>query len=137
MSPPLASLTRQNYDLQFGVNVLGHFYLTQLLHPVLLATAKATGQKTRVLSYTCATAPVARIDYTTLMNGPARRRCSMAHLHKQSKLVSCASRTYLGRGEGELTYIVQGNLLFALELAEQYGEQEIMSLLSVPQCSKL
>lgn len=88
MAPPLAALTRQNYDLQFGVHVLGHFYLTRLLLPVLLATAKATGQKSRVLSYTCATPPVVRIDYTTLMRGPARARCSPAHLHKQSKLVS-------------------------------------------------
>ena len=36
MAPPVALLTRQQYDLQFGVNVIGHFYLTQLLLPVLL-----------------------------------------------------------------------------------------------------
>ncbi|EJF58259.1 NAD(P)-binding protein [Dichomitus squalens LYAD-421 SS1] len=106
MSSPIVLLTRQRYDLQFGVNVLGHFYLTQLLLPVLLATARATGQKVRVINYSSLFGPDARIDYTTLMDGPVRRKCSPAQLYRQSKLA---------------------NLLFALGLAEQYGEQGIVS----------
>ncbi|KAI0771300.1 NAD(P)-binding protein [Trametes elegans] len=107
MCPPLSLLTRQRYDYQFGVNVLGHFYLTQLLLPVLLSTAKATGDKSRVLNYTCAIPQTCRVDYTTLMDGPVRRRSSAAQLYRQSKL---------------------GNLLFSLELADQYGEQGIVSI---------
>ncbi|KAI0767771.1 NAD(P)-binding protein [Fomes fomentarius] len=110
MSPPMSLLTRQGYDLQFGVNVLGHFYLTQLLLPVLLETAKATAQKVRVLNYTASsgsTPPAPRIDYTTLMEGPVRRTLSPAQLHKQSKL---------------------GTLLLALELAERHGDQGVVSI---------
>ncbi|KAI0752428.1 NAD(P)-binding protein [Daedaleopsis nitida] len=110
MAPPLALLSRQRYDLQFAVHVLGHFFLTQLLLPVLLATAKASGQKVRVLNYTApvpARATAGRIDYTALMDGPVRRRCSPAQLYRQSKL---------------------GALLLALELAEQYGEQGLVSI---------
>ncbi len=87
MAPPIALLTRQQYDLQFGVNVIGHFYLTQLLLPVLLGTAKITAQKVRVLNYSSSAPPVPRIDYTTLMDGPVRRRYTPAQLYKQSKLV--------------------------------------------------
>ncbi len=92
----MSLLTRQGYDLQFGVNVLGHFYLTQLLLPVLLGTARATAQRVRVLNYTSCTppAPRMRIDYTTLMDGPVRRKLSPAQLHKQSKLVSLESRPF-------------------------------------------
>ncbi|RDX52264.1 NAD(P)-binding protein [Lentinus brumalis] len=107
MAPPIALLTRQQYDLQFGVNVIGHFYLTQLLLPVLLGTAKFTARKVRVLNYSSSAPPAPRIDYTTLMDGPVRRRCTPAQLYKQSKL---------------------GCLLLALELAEQYGEQGIVSI---------
>ncbi|KAI0703903.1 NAD(P)-binding protein [Cerioporus squamosus] len=107
MAPPTALLTRQQYDLQFGVNVIGHFYLTQLLLPVLLGTAKGTAQKVRILHYSSATPPAHRIDYTTLMDGPVRRRCTPAQLYRQSKL---------------------GCLLLAMELSEQYGEQGIVSI---------
>ena len=92
MAPPVALLTRQQYDLQFGVNVIGHFYLTQLLLPVLLGTAKVTAQKVRVVNYSSSAPPAPRIDYTTLMDGPVRRRCNSMQLYKQSKLVRCVDR---------------------------------------------
>ena len=128
MSPPLELLTRQKYDLQFGVNVLGHFYLTKLLLPVLLATAKATSEKVRVLNYSAAFSPLSRIDYTTLMDGPVRRKCPLQQLHRQSKLV-CT--TFVRIKIRELTGAMvdsQANVLFTLELAEQYGEQGIVSI---------
>ncbi|KAN0125440.1 hypothetical protein V8E53_015491, partial [Lactarius tabidus] len=34
--------TAQGFDMQFGTNVLGHFFFTKLLLPVLTATAKKT-----------------------------------------------------------------------------------------------
>ncbi|KAI9068173.1 NAD-P-binding protein [Trametes sanguinea] len=107
MCPPISNLTRERYDLQFGVNVLGHFYLTKRLLPILLSTARQIGQKARVLNYTCSVPTSCRIDYTTLMDGPVRRKCSLVRLHQQSKL---------------------GTLLFSHELADQYGEQGILSI---------
>ncbi|KAH9846731.1 NAD(P)-binding protein [Lenzites betulinus] len=109
MSPPAALLTRQRYDYQFGVNVLGHFYLTQLLLPVLLTTTRAMPQpdKVRVIHYTCTLPQSCRIDYTTLMDGPVRRRRTPTELYQQSKL---------------------GDLLFAMEMADQYRDQGIVSL---------
>jgi retinol dehydrogenase-12 len=37
VAAPIEELTKNNYDLQFGTNVLGHFHLTALLLPALLA----------------------------------------------------------------------------------------------------
>ncbi|KAM5546289.1 hypothetical protein V8D89_000415 [Ganoderma adspersum] len=87
--PRLHVVVNNNYDLQFGVDALGNFYLTQFLLPVLLATAKATAQTVRVLHFSCACAATAgsQMDYTTLMNGPVRRRCTLAQLYRRSKLL--------------------------------------------------
>ena len=38
MATPVDQMTMQGYDLQFGVNVLGHVHLTLLLLPALFAT---------------------------------------------------------------------------------------------------
>ncbi|KAG8724241.1 hypothetical protein FRC09_020679 [Ceratobasidium sp. 395] len=37
--PPIDQRTADGYDLQFGTNLLGHFYFTRLLLPTLLHTA--------------------------------------------------------------------------------------------------
>lgn len=38
MAAPIDQLTKDSYDLQFGVNTLAHFHLTNLLLPALLAS---------------------------------------------------------------------------------------------------
>ncbi|KAG8214801.1 hypothetical protein J3R82DRAFT_9942 [Butyriboletus roseoflavus] len=35
---PIDLFTDDGYDLQFGTNVLGHFYFTKLVLPILLST---------------------------------------------------------------------------------------------------
>lgn len=40
MTPPPNSKTAQNYDLQWGTNVVGHFLLQKLLLPLLVESAK-------------------------------------------------------------------------------------------------
>ncbi|KAH7090885.1 hypothetical protein BKA62DRAFT_788305 [Auriculariales sp. MPI-PUGE-AT-0066] len=39
MATPINKLSADGFDLQFGTNELGHFYLTQLLMPTLLKTS--------------------------------------------------------------------------------------------------
>ena len=39
MTPPRGSLTSDNYDLQWGTNVLGHYIFTETLLPTLISTA--------------------------------------------------------------------------------------------------
>jgi retinol dehydrogenase-12 len=44
MTPPPNSRTTQNYDLQWGTNVVGHFLLQKLMMPLLLESAKLNGE---------------------------------------------------------------------------------------------
>ena len=44
------SKTKENYEIQFGTNHLGHALLTKLLLPTLLATAEQPGSDVRVLN---------------------------------------------------------------------------------------
>ncbi|KAF8991688.1 NAD-P-binding protein [Cyathus striatus] len=68
MIPPLTDLTKQGYDLQFGTNVLGHFYLTKLLLPTFSGAHHLHG-----------------INYKTLKDGPERSKETPDSLYAQSK----------------------------------------------------
>lgn len=87
--PPIDQLTVQGYDAQFGVHVLGHFYLTQLLLPALLAGAQASGDGTARIVNTSSSASIAAsgIDYGTLRDTHARTKLGRGGLYAQSKLV--------------------------------------------------
>ncbi|ORY88554.1 NAD(P)-binding protein [Leucosporidium creatinivorum] len=50
MVPPLDSLTTQEYDLQFGTNVLGHYLFTKQLVPALLASYESAGIPSRIVN---------------------------------------------------------------------------------------
>ncbi|KAH6912195.1 hypothetical protein BKA70DRAFT_1266946 [Coprinopsis sp. MPI-PUGE-AT-0042] len=104
MNPPVKDVTAQGYDLQFGTNVLGHFYLTKLLVPTLLSTAKATGTKTRVVhTSSSASNMTSKLDFNTFKDGP----------HAGSTLLGfCTHR---------------GNIVLANEFARRYGDQNLVS----------
>ncbi|KAJ6585086.1 NAD-P-binding protein [Mycena capillaripes] len=105
--PPVDQLTAQQYDLQFGTNVLGHFYLTKLLLPTLLATA-TTAKVARVINTSSlASYGVSGINYNTLKDSPARKKLGTNNLYGQSKL---------------------GNVIFSNELSRRYAEQGIVSV---------
>jgi retinol dehydrogenase-12 len=108
MRPPIDMLTAQGYDLQFGTNVLGHFYLTKLLIPVLREGAKSSPDgKARVVNTSSSGSWFANsVDFNTLKDTPARKKAGAQYLYCQSKL---------------------GNILFSTELARQYGNQGIVS----------
>ncbi|KDR82950.1 hypothetical protein GALMADRAFT_238644 [Galerina marginata CBS 339.88] len=108
MATPIADVTAQDYDLQFGTNVLGHFYFTKLLLPALLAGAKSSPDgKARVVNTSSqGSLFVSNIDFNALKDSPARRKKMTEILYAQSKL---------------------GNVLFSNELARRYGDQGIVS----------
>ncbi|KAF7314437.1 NAD(P)-binding protein [Mycena kentingensis (nom. inval.)] len=111
--PPRKQVTAQGYDLQWGTNVLGHYYLTTLLLPTLLATAPTTPSKTaRVINTSSFVAYMThlasgKIDLNTLKDGPARKKMDFFTLYAQSKL---------------------GNVVFTNELVRRYGDQGIVSV---------
>ncbi|KAI0769385.1 NAD-P-binding protein [Trametes elegans] len=109
MFPPVEQLTADGYDLQFGTNVLGHFYFTQLLIPVLLSGASHSPDgRARVINTSSnGHASVSKIDYDTLRDHPKRRKLGTQKLHFQSKFAT---------------------VVFANELHRRYGDQGIISV---------
>ncbi|KII88024.1 hypothetical protein PLICRDRAFT_111724 [Plicaturopsis crispa FD-325 SS-3] len=104
---PIDHTTVQGYDLQFGVNVLGHFYLTQLLLPILTSTARATPPGTvRVVNISSLTHWAGKLDFATFKDGPPRRRVAPEALYSQSKL---------------------GNAVYAMEFARRYAGEGIVT----------
>jgi len=112
MYTPIGHVTTQGFDMQFGTNVLGHFYLTKLLLPVLTATAKkypaGTVRVVNVSSIGHNYGAPEGIRWATLANDSleARKKLGTTKLYGQSKL---------------------GNVLFSNELARRYGGEGIVS----------
>ncbi|CAA7262941.1 unnamed protein product [Cyclocybe aegerita] len=108
MVPPIDQVTTQDYDLQFGTNVLGHYYFTTLLLPALIAGAKSSPDgKARVVNTSSSAAYFANtIDFNTVKNTAARKKKGTGSLYAQSKL---------------------GNVLFANEFGRRYADQGIVS----------
>ena len=81
-------LTDDGYDLTFGTNVLGHFYLTKLLLPILMSTSKSSPERTvRVVNTASVAHLVSKLQFDTFVDGPKRRADSAYRLHAQSKIV--------------------------------------------------
>ncbi|KAI0028223.1 hypothetical protein K488DRAFT_59156 [Vararia minispora EC-137] len=118
-SPGIGPQTTQGYDIQFGVHVLGHYFLTMLLMPTLLRTAKGeisgTPRPVRVVSVSSdaheMTAPSRGIVWESLEKGdaaiPVRKKLQGHRLYGQSKL---------------------GVVLISSELARRYGDQDVVSV---------
>lgn len=110
MGSPMDQLTAQGYDLQFGTNVLGHFYLTQLLLPILISTAKAHPGEVRVVTTSSSAnqgAPGKGIIYEYLKDGPLRTKKSNSDMEY-----------YMSKW---------GNAVYAQELGRRYGGRGIFS----------
>ncbi|KAJ6496166.1 NAD-P-binding protein [Mycena sanguinolenta] len=106
MIPPVSEITRQGYDLQFGL-VLGHFYFTKLLLPLLVSTAACTpGGKTRIINVSSGAHHFSGMNFATFKDGPERQKYSTHRLYAQSKFAV---------------------VVFATELARRYGSQGIVS----------
>ncbi|KAJ7464685.1 NAD-P-binding protein [Mycena galericulata] len=117
-SPGIGPLTAQSYDVQFGVHVLGHYFLTVLLMPTLLRTAKGelSGNPCRVRVVHVSSdahdmTAKEGIVWESLQKGGAalraRKKLTGTRLYGQSKL---------------------GNILISSELARRYGDQGVVAI---------
>lgn len=77
----LCSCDLSGHDLQFGTNVLGHYYLTSLVLPALKAAAKSLPVEDRgdvrvvnVASSGVYAYPTNDLLWNTLKDGPPRRK---------------------------------------------------------------
>jgi NAD(P)-dependent dehydrogenase (short-subunit alcohol dehydrogenase family) len=90
MMPNPKAITKQSYDLQFGTNVLGHYYLTTLLvEPLKAAAASPGAQPSRVVNVSSAGHLFTKgINWDTLKDGEPRQKADLFELYNQSKFVS-------------------------------------------------
>ncbi|MEX0588193.1 MAG: oxidoreductase [Cyanobium sp.] len=93
MAPP-RQLTRQGFELQFGVNHLGHYALTRLLLPLLQASTGA-----RVVQVTSGAQYFGRLDFDDLQG---ERRYDRWAAYGQSKLANVVFAQELQRRCPEL-----------------------------------
>ena len=93
MAPP-RTLTRQGFELQFGVNHLGHFALTQQLLPLLLASGSP-----RVVQVTSGAQYFGQLDFDDLQG---ERRYDRWKAYGQSKLANVVFAQELQRRHPQL-----------------------------------
>ncbi|GLB38420.1 putative short chain dehydrogenase [Lyophyllum shimeji] len=115
MFPPMEEEI-DGYDAQIHINVLGHFYLTKLLLPVLLSTARGP-IKPRILHvsssghYLAGSQP---LDFQSFKCGPARRRRITEEMYIQSKFANIVVSNEFARRYGDqglvFTSVNPGNL---------------------------
>ncbi|KAJ7482828.1 NAD(P)-binding protein [Mycena galericulata] len=76
MIPPPEMLTAQNHDLQFGTNVIGHFFLTELLIPAFTRSFEESKVPARVINTSSSPghkfAPGNGMNFASLKGGPER-----------------------------------------------------------------
>jgi retinol dehydrogenase-12 len=119
MIPPVEDITVQNYDSQFGTNVVGarvivyslhmqadvpidecvgHWLFTKLLLPALFTATDAspTHEKARVVTVSSSANYLAKeIDFEAIIDGPKRRKNDAWTLYNRSKLVSVHDLIFL------------------------------------------
>jgi NAD(P)-dependent dehydrogenase (short-subunit alcohol dehydrogenase family) len=107
-TPPI-SKTREGYELQFGVNFLGHFALTGFLYPLLLATPGS-----RIITLSSNGYQNAIIDFDNLKS---EKSYDALREYRQSKLA---------------------NLIFSIELHRRINakEQKVLSIAAQPGANK-
>ena len=85
MWPAHEQVSKDGYDLQWGTNVLGHFFLTELLMPALLEGVKTSSDKhVRVITTASSGAHLETIHWDSFKDGPGRKKLSTQQLYYQS-----------------------------------------------------
>ena len=83
MAPKTHEVTADGFEMQFGVNVLGHFALTALLLPALERAAQRGGPAPRVVTIASIAHKRGRIDFEDLQT---EKRYDAMGAYRQSKL---------------------------------------------------
>ncbi|KAI0776357.1 NAD(P)-binding protein [Irpex lacteus] len=108
MTPPIEQTTSDGYDMQFGTNVLGHWYFAKLLLPALLRGKETSpDQHARIITTSSSVAYFTTLHWDTFKDGPARKALGTQMLYSQSKFA---------------------NAVVAREFARRYGDQGIISI---------
>ena len=88
MATPMDQLTKEGLDLQWGTNVVGHWYFTELLMPALLAGVQTSpDHHARIITTSSSGAYLNTVDFDALKDGPVRRKSNPVSLYAQSKFV--------------------------------------------------
>ncbi|PSR76806.1 hypothetical protein PHLCEN_2v8187 [Hermanssonia centrifuga] len=104
---PVEMMTDDGYDMQFGTNVLGHFFFTELLMPALLAGVKSSPDgHARVVTTSSSAAYLDTLHPETFRDHPKRKKMGSKGLYFQSKF---------------------GNAVVAREVARRYADKGILS----------
>ncbi|KAI1790007.1 NAD(P)-binding protein [Ganoderma leucocontextum] len=112
MRSPLDQVAQDGYDLQWGTNVVGPFYFTELLMPALLAGVKTSpDHHARIVTTSSIVAYVETLHYETFKDGPERRKMSTQALYHQSK---------------------HANVIVARQVAKRYADRGIVSISANP-----
>jgi NAD(P)-dependent dehydrogenase (short-subunit alcohol dehydrogenase family) len=92
MVPPVEETTRDNFDLQFGTQVVGHYLFATLLYAALKEGARSPPVSlpggSRIVHLTSVAAfEHPRLDFATFVDGPTCRGRGTKDLYRQSKFV--------------------------------------------------
>ncbi len=85
MAPKRRLETKDGFELQFGINVLGHFALTAVLLPALVRAAAAHPQRSRVVTVASIAHKQGRLDFDDLQ---AKKSYGPMGSYRQSKLAN-------------------------------------------------
>ncbi|KAI0344005.1 NAD(P)-binding protein [Trametopsis cervina] len=108
MACPNEQLTAQGYDMQFGTNVIGHWYFTELLMPALLDVSQSEpGQKARIITTSSSASYLETLNWDTIEDTPARRKAAGDTLYNRSK---------------------HANVIVSNEIARRYGDKGIVAI---------
>ncbi|KXN84582.1 hypothetical protein AN958_12263, partial [Leucoagaricus sp. SymC.cos] len=107
-------VTEDGYDIQWGTNALGPFYLTQLLMSALLTAARNSGKKSRVV-FTSSIVVAKGINFDTLKDTSERKKLGADQRYGQSKLA---------------------NIIIAREVARRYSNKGVIAVSLDPGGSK-
>ncbi|KAJ7615814.1 hypothetical protein FB45DRAFT_934740 [Roridomyces roridus] len=113
MNCPPDMLTAQNHDLQFGTNVIGHFFFTELLLPALTKSYEQTQIPARIINVSSMGhkfAPGNGLNFASLKAGPERdawvnktgKLMARAQLYGESKIGNIYSSNYWAKTHSDV-----------------------------------